>query len=232
MLSQQQLQKLIMDAHNVTEENRELINKHKKALQDAKERQGKRPRDRDSIVKAYSKFILALRSCQDNKGCNIVDSPFLPPAYLPCTSPATHLSPIAIKDLQLEKHHRGAYIVLRSVALPHRTTAIMALMEDENPDAILLYLYQQEAEDTRAADKIITDGTILLVKEPYFKLMDDGEYGIRVDHPSDIIHLKHGDHRIPGAWQPKMVGNQSAGSLQIQGNIHMVEKNYWDALEK
>lgn len=69
-------------------------------------------------------------------------------------------------------------------------TAIMAVMEDENGDVILLQLYQQEDERNRAAADIIKVCTILLVKEPYFKVMGDGEYGLRVDHLSDVILLE------------------------------------------
>lgn len=72
-------------------------------------------------------------------------------------------------------------------------------MEDENEDVILLQLYQQGDESGRSSAAIISAGTVLLVKEPYFKVMGDGEYGIRVDHLSDVIHLKREDVRIPNA---------------------------------
>ena len=110
-------------------------------------------------------------------------------------------------------------------------TAIMAVMEDENGDVILLQLYQQEDEGNRAAADIVNVGTILLVKEPYFKVMGDGEYGLRVDHLSDVIHLKRDDARIPKAWQPRSVEiERSADLLKIKGNLFMKESRYWDAI--
>lgn len=112
-------------------------------------------------------------------------------------------------------------------------TAIMALMEDGNGDALLLQLYQQEDEDIRPADNIVTVGTILLIKEPYFKLMSDGDYGLRVDHLSDVVHLKKDDDRIPKAWLPQMIENESsAESLKMQGNSCMKESKYWDAIKR
>ena len=45
-------------------------------------------------------------------------------------------------------------------------TAIMAIVEDENGDVIMLQLYQQEDESARAAADIVNVSTILLVKEP------------------------------------------------------------------
>lgn len=112
-------------------------------------------------------------------------------------------------------------------------TAIMAVMEDENEDVILLQLYQQEDESDRSAADIISVGTVLLVKEPYFKVMGDGEYDIRVDHLSDVIHLKRDDVRIPKAWQPRLIEIQlSAESLKAQGNNSMGKKRYWDAIKE
>lgn len=109
--------------------------------------------------------------------------------------------------------------------------AIMAVMEDENRDIILLQLYQQEDESNRSATDIVNVGTVLLVKEPYFKVMGDGEYGIRVDHLSDVIHLKRDDSRIPRAWQPQLIEiGVSAESLKTKGNRLMGKKKYWDAV--
>jgi hypothetical protein len=143
----------------------------------------------------------------------------------------TQLRCVAIKDLQLETHHRGTYLLLRSITPPSRMTAIMALMEDENGDVIMLQLYQQEDEDTRAAADIVDVGTLLLVKEPYFKVMGHGKYGLRVDHLSDIIHLERDDARIPDVWQPRLVEiERSTESLKIKGNLAMQEGRYWDAI--
>ena len=104
-------------------------------------------------------------------------------------------------------------------------------MEDENGDAILLQLYQQEEEDTRAATDIVNIGTILIIKEPYFKVMGDGQYGLRVDHLSDVVHVKMNDDRIPKTWQPQTDKNErSAESLKIKGNLSMKQSRYWDAI--
>lgn len=226
-----------MDVYNVTEEYRDYIDQQMRMLQGAKKQQGKRPSDRKPKGYAYQKFMLgytssqALTSTQGRRESALIYRSLLPVAYLPCTTPMNQLSPITIKDLQLETHHRGTYLLLRSITPPSCMTAIMALMEDTNDDAILLQLFQQEDEDTRPADDIVTVGTILLVKEPFFKLMGDGEYGVRVDHLSDAVHLKENDTRIPEAWQPRRVElERSAESLKIQGNSCMKEGRYWNAI--
>ena len=234
-----------MDVHDVTAEYRDLIDQQMRTLQEAQKHQGKRPRDRKTKRQALEEFRVGRMSSQvftlvhGRRDSNQIHTSFLPLAYLPCTTPMNQLSPIAIRDLQLETHHRGSYLLLRSITPPYRMTGIMALMEDKNDDAILLQLYQQEAEETRPTHEIVTIDTILLVKEPFFKRMGDGEYGVRVDHLSDVVHLEGDDIRIPEEWQPRIFElelelelERSAESLKIQGNSYMEEKKYWSAIKQ
>ena len=220
-----------MDVDNVTEQYTELIDRQKQTLQEAKKRQGQRPHDRKSREHTYSKFMVALMLSGNRAQKHLLQSSFIPPAYLPCSTPMTELRAVVIKDLQLETHHRGTCLLLRSITPPSRMTAIMAVMEDVNGDVVMLQLYQQEDEGNRAAADIVNVGTILLVKEPYFKVMGDGEYGLRVDHLSDVTYLKRDDARIPKAWQPRLIEiERSAESLKIKGNSSMMESRYWDAI--
>ena len=78
--------------------------------------------------------------------------------------PMAELRYVVIKDLQLKTHHRGTYLLLRSITPPSRMTAIIALMEDENSDVMMLQLYQQEYEDNCAAADIVNVGTIFTSK--------------------------------------------------------------------
>jgi hypothetical protein len=98
-----------------------------------------------------------------------------------------------IKDLLLESHHRENYIMVRSITPPDRMTAVMAIVEDENGDVIMLQLYYQEEENARPAEDLLGEGTVLILKEPYLKLMSDGDYGLRIDHPSDLIYVPKND---------------------------------------
>ncbi len=190
-----------MDIYNVTDQYTQLIDRQKQMLQKAKKCQGQRPHDQKSREDAYSKFMVALMLRGDKKQKHMVYSSFIPPAYLPCITPVAELRCIVIKDLQLETHHRGTYLLLRSIMPPSCMTAIIALIEDENGDVMMLQLYQQEDKDTRAATDIVNVGTILLVKEPYFKVIGDDEYGLHVDYLSDFIYLNRGNARIPKPWQ-------------------------------
>lgn len=222
-----------MDLLDVSSEFSDIIRRQIQTLQEAKKYQGRRPPDRKTREQTYTNFQMLFTSRGIAHMKDVVSSAFISSSYLPCSTPMSELKPVAIKNLQLETHHRGTYLLLRSITLPYRMTAIMAVMEDENEDVVLLQLYQQEAESDRSAADIINVGTVLLVKEPYFKVMGDGEYGIRVDHLSDVIHLKRDDARIPKAWQPRLIEIQlSAESLKAQGNRSMGKKRYWDAVKE
>lgn len=120
----------------------------------------------------------------------LVHSSFTAPAYPPCITKVDELKQIKIQDLQLETHHRGVYLLLRCITPPSRMTAIMVLVEDKNEDVAMLQMYQQEDAKIRPAAEIANTGTVLLVKKPYYKVMGDGEYGLRVDHLSDVVQLR------------------------------------------
>lgn len=220
-----------MDVRSVGAQYAEMMKLQEKTLLEAKKRKGERPCDRKSREHTYNKFMVHLLATGFAEDRHQVHSSFVPPAYPPCTTPVDELRHIAINQLQLETHHRGTYLLLRSITPPNRMTAIMAVMEDENSDVMMVQLYQQEDEGNRAAVDIVNVGTILLIKEPYFKVMGDGEYGLRVDHLSDVIHIKEDDAGSPKAWQPRLVeiGN-TVESLKAKGNLSMEKSRYWDAI--
>jgi len=98
-------------------------------------------------------------------------------------------------------------------------TAIMGLFEDETGDVVLFLLHQQDDEGARKAVDIVDVGTVLLVKEPYFKCTSDGEYALRVDHLSDVVPLSEDSSMIPDAWRPRVTEMmRTAESLKLKGN--------------
>ncbi|OBT80180.1 hypothetical protein VF21_00589 [Pseudogymnoascus sp. 05NY08] len=220
-----------MDAHDVTSQHVELLKKFKKTLEEAKKRQGERPNDRKPPEYAYMRFMMAFGLPGENKPGHFIHTSFIAPAYSPCITPVADLKHITIDELQLETHHRGRYILLRCVTPPNRMTAIMVLAEDKNNDVVSLQMYQQEDEEVRPATDIANPGIVLLVKEPYYKIMSDGEYGLRVDHLSDIVQLKGSDDRIPPEWQPRVIEvEMSAEELKLKGNLAMKEGNFWESI--
>jgi hypothetical protein len=204
-------------------------------LKKAQLRQGERPRDgppRNALIQQFTMAAMMQKIQQTGQG-HFMRANFIPPAYPPCISPLSHLEITFIKDLQLETHHRGKYLLLRAVTPPRRMTAIMAIMEDEKDDVSMLSLYHCEEEDERPAEDIVRPGTILLIKEPYFKVHGDGGYGLRVDHITDVLHIDEDDERVPSKWRqrPRQV-HSSADTLRKEGNAAVGQKKYWEAIAK
>jgi hypothetical protein len=138
-----------------------------------------------------------------------------------------------ISDLLVETHHRGAYLLVRSVTTPQdRMTAVMAVVEDENGDVLMVQLYHQENAPDGRAEEILVEGTVLIAKEPYLKLMSDGTYGLRVDHVSDAVFLPEDDERIPGKWRRQPAEQMcTALAWKTEGNRHYNNSAYRSAIE-
>ena len=225
-----------MNTHDVSTVSQfmPLLLRQKQSLQDAQSRKGQRPKGRKSREQITLQFRLRLMMNRDRTNSNFsMRTSFVPSAYSPCIKSLFDLKKVMIKDLVVETHHRGNYLVLRSITPPDRMTAIMAIVEDETRDAIMLQLYYQEEENERAAGEILGEGVVLIVKEPYLKLMSDGDYGLRVDHLSDVIYLPKDDERVPNLWQVRFAEhNVSASAWKMKGNDYFKDSSYYAAIEQ
>jgi hypothetical protein len=234
-LDAEQRVSISMDVDQDMSQYWQVLQSQKQNLKKAKDRQGQLPRDRKPREQAYLQFMMVMLSTKQRQEEmeHQMHSSFVPPAYLPCTTPLAHLTPTAIKHLRLETHHRGTYLLLRVITPPNRMTAIMVLAEDSQKDVVLLQMYQQDAEDVRAATDVVNVGTIVLVKEPYFKLSASGDYTLRVDHVSDIVCIDRNDPKIPKKWRPRTPeAEQSAEVLKSRGDTAIKEHKYWQAIQE
>lgn len=223
-----------MNIHDISDTPQfiELLLKQKQSLRDALSYKGQHPKGRklrDELILQFRFRLMMKQSRAKLQNFNIRTS-HIPPAYIPCLSPLCDLTKAMIKDLLLETHHRGTYLLLRSITPPDRMNAVMAIVEDEKKNVLMLQLYCQEPENERAAEEILGEGTVLIVKEPYLKLMTDGDYGLRVDHLSDVIHLPMYDKRVPNCWQVAE-NHGSASAWKAKGNDYFNKSKYHDAIE-
>ncbi|RBR15426.1 hypothetical protein FVER53590_09331 [Fusarium verticillioides] len=131
--------------------------------------------------------------------------------YPPCAIPEKDLKPISISQMRLETHHWGSKVLLHQLSLVDRGEAIMFIVEDQAGTAVLLKLYHQPLEKEISCNWTMLDYRVCIVKNPFFQRVHDtitpnfcqipqSYYTLRVDHPGDIIPLRHGDGRIPEAW--------------------------------
>jgi len=142
---------------------------------------------------------------------------FIGEAYPPCTKPISSLAPITLRELKLETHHRGRVLIVRTFGIPTRLSAIQSAIEDENKDVDRLAI--QNMPLTAVTEKFLPSGAIVAIKEPYYKITADGGVMIRVDHPSDFLHLESGDALVPVRLRSILGQNkQDKTSTQLKEN--------------
>jgi hypothetical protein len=73
-----------------------------------------------------------------------IASSFIPSPYHPSVTPFSQLTNVSICELVLKTHHRGKYLLVRCATRQDRMTGILAIVQDESSDALLLQLYYQE----------------------------------------------------------------------------------------
>lgn len=222
-----------MDVHDVsgTPEYAQFMEMQFKNLLEAQKRKGRRPQSasRDELDMKYM-FGRMMRGDQTASNHNMRTT-FIPPAYLPCTVPLANLTKIMIKDMRLETHHRGSYVLLKAIVPADRISGVFSIVEDEEGSALTISLYYQGKD--RAVEGILPQTTVFIVKEPYLKVMADGNCGIRVDQVTDVFFLGVENPLMPAAWR-QMSRNVrgTADSLKAKGNEHFHEGKYFAASDR
>jgi hypothetical protein len=169
---------------------------------------------------------------QGGQGHQILTT-FIPPSYLPCTKALDKLEQMKVKELRLETQHRGKYLLVKSLTPSRRMGAIMAIVEDEDEECVLLQLYGREHENDRRASEILTEGMTMAIKKPYFKTNCTGGYGVRADHVGDILWLSYHDELVPAKWGPAFLAmDKPALKWKDEGDEAMRERKYWGAIER
>jgi len=214
----------------------QFLDAQKAILKAAMAREGQLPTDRKArgeLIDKHQMMTMQTMMQRFRQKEMHIHSSFLPPPYPPSTASLDELTAIYIKDLRLGIHHRGNYLLVRSVTAPNRMTAIMVVVEDEKRDALVVQLYQQPDENVRPASSIITNGDVFLIKEPFFKIMGDGEYGLRVDHVSDLVRIDARHKLCSKQWIPYLFNlRRTADDWKQEGNVAMGRKQYWEAFQR
>ncbi|KAL5323956.1 hypothetical protein ACEPPN_008498 [Leptodophora sp. 'Broadleaf-Isolate-01'] len=223
-----------MDLQDVSHDERyaRLLETYQTRLEAARAREGEIPTDRPSRNQLARDHMEQYDIEIGNPGVKGMRASVVGDPYLPSTEPVHELTKTMISKLTLETHHRGSYLILRFFVPPIRVMGIISLAEDEAGDAVTLSLYQEECEDLRSAGEILKKGSVILLKEPYFKCVGDGGYGLRVDHPTDIVWLSNDDPRVPPAWRDSgNSGARSGDEWKQEGNAYMNEGKFKEAIK-
>lgn len=173
----------------------ELMQREKEIYATSSERKGDaRPSDlptRSELLREFSYTNERLESTG-----NLVISH----VYPPCTKPLVDLEPILLEDLRLETAHHGKLLVLRTFGVPKLTDGVLNGVEDAKRDVVRLALHH-------CACECLPRGQLVAVKELYYRVTVDGDYVIRVDHPSNLIILLADNAVVPAGLREADLGN-------------------------
>ena len=167
-----------MEIENITKVDQfmRLLVEQKKTLQNNSKRKGEIPRNRtsrDELVQVQMLKHMQF-SIQKSEPAFEIRQSYVGPPYLPSTKLFQDLKKIYIKELKLETHHRGNYIIVKVLTPPTVMNAVMTIAEDEKEQGVMLQLYQQETSSNRALEDLVHVDKVCIIKEPYFKIMNDG----------------------------------------------------------
>ncbi|PCH04123.1 Tetratricopeptide-like helical [Penicillium occitanis (nom. inval.)] len=185
----------------------QLMETQSQILIEAQKRKGKRPQlaSRDELAMQY-KFSRMMGERQSNLD-HEMETIFMPSAYAPSVISFANLTKIMINDLRLEIHHRGSFVLLRSIVPADCTSGAFCIVEDE-------------------------EGGVFIVKEPYLTQLEDGNNGIRVDHATDISYLSMGNPLIPASWrQTSRDDRANAEEIKLKGNEYFLKGKYYAAID-
>ncbi|KAJ5208589.1 hypothetical protein N7449_002968 [Penicillium cf. viridicatum] len=194
-----------MDRFLQDPESEKLLSEHNRALEAAEAVKGMQYKPKVTRHELLKQFKYRQKMNKDQPrgraSASTVDVSFAPPIYPPCLAPLDGLKKVMFKDLLLETHHRGSYIL--------KTKIKMIPLQMLN-------------EKLRCHDGSVDKGQILLVKEPYLTLTSVGEYGVRVDHVSDNLFIPLFDKMVPPAWRERLPEDETsqwmAGDWLRMGN--------------
>ena len=193
-------------------------------------RKGEKPNDIPPAVLNISQHLM----CTQQKHLHgVVGGPhakitniLMPESYLPSTASTHRLQEILISEMRLKTHHRGRKVYLRVVTPPGRFNALSTVVEDPAGTAVWLALYQVPLESQMAANKILFEGRICLLKEPFFRAAADGSYILRVDHVSDIQWLGEDDENVPVEWRQHFRIILTSQDIRQEGNEAVKQENW------
>jgi hypothetical protein len=121
------------------------------------------------------------------------------------------LKPITLKDMNVNQIHFGYYLECEVISEPFYISGMSLIVKDTNGEIENLSLYNFNTKNYQVnPSHLMPMGAKFIIKEPYLKMYvsGNGEFGLRVDSPTDIIMLSF-----------QCPSNKSIDKLIDEGNL-------------
>jgi hypothetical protein len=154
-------------------------------------------------------------------------------AGMACSIPIAQLRSIKVVDLRSGEVHAGDVLWVQIIGDFYKIQGATTIACDRSGACCILSLYNFFADDATSltCKRKLPVGTVLAIKEPYFKLSNNGDLILRVDAPSNVkVHTGWDDSvrltTVCSAFEFKQVGNKA----HTQGNFEAACTAYTEAL--
>jgi hypothetical protein len=122
-------------------------------------------------------------------------------------------------------------VTAKTITFPHQFAEVVTIIEDENGNVARLVIGFQD-DSLSISGPILPINSTVAIKEPYCKFIGEGNYVIRVDHPSDIAVLRGDDPALVLIMQFVAEGKEVTPlQWKSAGDKAYLEKRYSSAIE-
>lgn len=143
---------------------------------------------------------------------------FIGEPYPPSIVPLNKLESTTISDLEANQRKHNNVLFVRTLDLGIRAAGIHNIVEDVSGNVERLVLYNSPA--TSIAQSLLSEQEVFAVKEPSLEVATSGSSCIRVDHPSDLLHIPRDSPLLPAAFRSQSGAAQEVSALdwKTRGN--------------
>jgi tetratricopeptide (TPR) repeat protein len=143
----------------------------------------------EELLAAHRHGLLA-KADRSDKGINVMtpDVDHVAAKHI-CTAEPSQLEPIFLRQLQKRTINHGK-ILWVTITMPcFRVSGVQALVKDGEGRlaALDLYNFIPSSGTTADSQSLFPLDTRLGIKEPYYKLLNSGYFGLRIDNPCNLI---------------------------------------------
>jgi tetratricopeptide (TPR) repeat protein len=195
--------------------NEQLLSEHNEVLERAKIHEGNRP-EKGSRRRLLRRLESEQKRHEYRTRRKKTEVLFTPPMYPPCTISIYDLKKTMIKDLRCEIRSLNSYILARTVNPAVKMDAVVALVEDEEGNVVLMRILH---EWLLYHGSRLDENMVLLVKQPCLQWISDKEYEIKIDHVSDVVIIPLFDGRVPLSWRDESLNDISEWSYDNWAKI-------------
>ncbi|KAM0334522.1 hypothetical protein ACHAQA_001552 [Verticillium albo-atrum] len=170
------------------------------------------------------------------KAPRMVKKVILALSYAPSVVAIKDLTSMRLDELLVENHHEERRLIVKTITPPYQGAGAVTIVEDEWGNVEKLGLYNQGDSSILNA---VPEGSVVLIKEPYYKFSGNHDFMICVDHPSDAILLRQGpdDELIPEIFRTgeefkeATQWREAGDKAYMARNYPLAAANYTRALE-